>query len=57
MSQTMYKLGRRVGRFLRWFDNHYYKILLTIITIAFIYMVFALIEIAYNLSYLDVYVH
>lgn len=57
MSQTMYKLGRRVRTFLKWFDNHYYKFLLTIITIMFIFMVMALVQIANNLYQLDVYIN
>lgn len=46
MSQTMYKLGRRVRTFLRWIDNHWYKIILTVIAIALFAIALGLFNIA-----------
>lgn len=54
MSQTMYKLGRRVRTFFRWIDNHWYKIILTVIAIALFAIALGLFSIANELDYISI---
>lgn len=52
IEQKAENAGKKVRAFFRWIDNHWYKIILTVIAIAFLAMVLGLFRIANAIDYI-----